>query len=354
MSGWKENVRKVTPYVAGEQPKCKNVVKLNTNENPYPPSPKVFEANKNIEVGEFSLYPNTVGEPLLGELVKYHGLKPGQVILGVGSDDILALAFLTFFNSDKPVFFPDITYSFYPVWAKLYDIPYKCPNVNDDYTININDYISDEKKGGIVIANPNAPTTIAMTKDEIEKIVAANKDLVIIIDEAYIDFGGQTVLSLIDKYDNLLVVRTYSKSRSMAGARIGYAMGNKELISAMLSVRDSINSYPMSRQSIAVGKASLEDEEYFNKCIEKIVATRKRSKLELEKRGFDVLESSANFLFAKPTKISAKELFEKLREKNIFVRYFEKERLSDRLRITVGTDEQMDKLFEAIDLIQNK
>lgn len=343
---WAKNVRKVTPYVPGEQPKQTNIIKLNTNENPYPPSPKVFDEHGKVNVSRFSLYPDPSASLLVEALAKYHGIGADQVFTGVGSDDVLALAFLTFFNSDTPILFPDITYSFYPVWAEVYRIPYECPLLQEDFTINVNDY--KKKNGGVVIANPNAPTSIALGISQVEEIIAANPEVVVIIDEAYVDFGGESVLPLIDKYDNLLVVRTYSKSRSMAGMRIGYAMGNLALIQAMKDVKESINSYTMNTESILIGAASLEDEEYFRKNIKKVMDTRAKTKKELEKIGFDVKESCTNFLFAGHKDVPAKEIFEKLRAKGIFVRYFDKPRINNYLRITIGTEEQMECFLKEV------
>ncbi len=251
MKAWEENIRKVVPYVPGEQPQIKDIIKLNTNENPYPPSPGVKKAHEEMEVSRFALYPDPAAKELVTALESYHGLDAGQVFVGVGSDDVLALAFLTFFNSDKPILFPDITYSFYPVWANVYRIPYECPKLTDDFRICPDDY--KKENGGVVIANPNAPTSLALSRDEIEEIIATNQDAIVIVDEAYIDYGGESALSLLPKYENLLVVRTYSKSRSMAGMRIGYAMGNKRLIQAMTDVKESINSYTMTRESIVLG-----------------------------------------------------------------------------------------------------
>ena len=269
MKAWEENIRKVVPYVPGEQPQVKDIIKLNTNENPYPPSPGVKKAHEEMEVSRFALYPDPAAKELVTALESYHGLDAGQVFVGVGSDDVLALAFLTFFNSDKPILFPDVTYSFYPVWANVYRIPYECPKLTDDFRICPDDY--KKENGGVVIANPNAPTSLALSRDEIEEIIAANQDVIVIVDEAYIDFGGESALSLLPKYENLLVVRTYSKSRSMAGMRIGYAMGNKRLIQAMTDVKESINSYTMTRESIALGAASLADEEYFQEKKQMVV-----------------------------------------------------------------------------------
>lgn len=349
MKAWEENIRKVVPYVPGEQPQEKDIIKLNTNENPYPPSPKVYEAHRNLEVDRFALYPDPAASRLVKGLEKYYGLQEGQVFVGVGSDDVLALAFLTFFNSDKPVLFPDVTYSFYPVWADVYRIPYECPPLDDNFCIRPEDY--KRENGGIVIANPNAPTSLALGRDAVEEIVAANPDVIVIVDEAYVDFGGETALPLLERYDNLLVVRTYSKSRSMAGMRIGFAMGNPELIKAMTDVKESINSYTMTMESIEVGAASLEDEDYFQEKLSKVVATRERAKKELRKREFTVLDSSTNFLFARPNQAEAQWLFEELKKEKIFVRHFTGERIKDYLRISVGTDQQMDCLLQAIDRI---
>lgn len=343
---WAANLRKVTPYTPGEQPQGTDIIKLNTNENPYPPSPAVFTQHGKIDVSRFGLYPELSAQSLVNHLAKYHGIKPENVFVGVGSDDVLSMAFLTFFNSGKPILFPDITYSFYPVWAEVYQIPYECPPLRDDFTIDPEDY--QRENGGVVIANPNAPTSIGLGLDKLEQIVAANPEVIVIVDEAYVDFGGETALPLIDKYDNLLVVRTYSKSRSMAGMRIGYAMGNEELIGAINDVKESVNSYTMNTESILIGAASLEDEEYFQTNLKKVMETRKRTKTALEEMGFEVKESKTNFLFAAHERIPAKEIFERLKEKNIYVRYFQKDRIENYLRITIGTDEQMDCFLEEI------
>lgn len=349
MNKWEENIRKVVPYVPGEQPQESGVIKLNTNENPYPPSPKVYEAHRKIEIDRYALYPDPAASELVTALEQYYGLEHGQVFVGVGSDDVLALSFLTFFNSDKPILFPDVTYSFYPVWADVYRIPYECPELDENFRIKLEDY--RRENGGIVIANPNAPTSIGMKRSEVEEIISSNPDVIVIVDEAYVDFGGETVLPLLKKYENLLVVRTYSKSRSMAGARIGFAMGNKRLIQALTDVKESINSYTMTMESIRIGAASLEDEDYFQRNLRKIVETRESAKKELEKRGFAVLPSQTNFLFAAHQKAEGQYLFEELRQRKIFVRHFNGERIGNYLRITVGTDEQMKRLFEALDEI---
>lgn len=343
---WAANVRKVTPYVPGEQPEEENRIKLNTNENPYPPSPKVFERHRDADVSSFSLYPELSAASLVRSLAAYHGISEREVFVGVGSDDVLSMSFLTFFNSGKPILFPDITYSFYPVWANVYRIPYECQPLRDDFTIDPADY--RRENGGVVIANPNAPTSIGLPVSAVEDIVRANSDVVVIVDEAYVDFGGETVLPLISKYDNLLVVRTYSKSRSMAGMRIGYAMGNPLLIQALNNVKESVNSYTMNTESILLGMASLEDEQYFRQNLEKIMTTRERVKEDLEALGFEVKPSQTNFLFVSHRTIPAGQIFERLKEKHIYVRYFNKERISNFLRITVGTDEQMEIFLDAV------
>ena len=349
MNQWEKNIRKVVPYVPGEQPQGTGIIKLNTNENPYPPSPKVYEASRNLNIDRFALYPDPAATELVEALEDYYGLERGQVFVGVGSDDVLSLAFLTFFNSDKPVLFPDITYSFYPVWAEVYRIPYECPALDADFRIRPEDY--RRENGGVVIANPNAPTSLGLGPGEIESIIQANPDVIVIVDEAYVDFGGETVLPLLDKYENLLIVRTYSKSRSMAGVRIGFAMGGKRLIQAMTDVKESINSYTMNAPAIRMGAAALADEDYFQDKLKKVIQTRERAKEELEKRNFSVLDSQTNFLFARHSSMGGQEIFEKLREKKIFVRHFNGERIREYLRITVGTDEQMAALMAALDEI---
>ncbi len=346
MSEWMKNVRKTEPYVPGEQPKTDNVIKLNTNENPYPPAPGVRKACAGMDTDRFRLYPDPDVTQLTEAIADYYGTDTSEVFVGVGSDDVLAMSFLTFFNSDKPILFPDITYSFYDVWAELFRIPYKRPALKDDFRIDINDYM--EPNGGIVLANPNAPTSLYEPVYNIEKIIKANSGSVVIIDEAYIDFGGESVLPLIHKYDNLLVVRTFSKSRSMAGVRIGFAMGSPLLIAALKDVKASYNSYTMNMPAITFGVEAVKDDAYFKNTLEKIINTRNRTKAELEQMGFAVLDSGANFLFASHEKMPAKMIFEKLREKNIYVRYFDKPRIDNYLRITVGTDDEMDAFICAV------
>ncbi len=338
MAGFRDNIRKVVPYTPGEQPKrVDNLIKLNTNENPYPPSPKVEEMMN--KVTGWRLYPDPAASKLVEALASYHGLNKDQVFVGVGSDDVLAMAFMTFFNSDKPILFPDITYSFYDVWADLFRIPYVQKPLDENFRIVADDYKCEN--GGIIFPNPNAPTGVYQSLDFIEEILQANPDVIVIIDEAYIDFGGQSALPLLEKYENLLVVQTYSKSRSLAGIRIGYAMGSAELIKALNDVKYSFNSYTMNQPSIAIGAAVLEDEEYFKEVTGKIVATREWFKEEMTKLGFTFEDSKSNFLFVTHETAKAKDIFEAAKENQIYVRYFAKPRIDNYLRITIGTDEEM-------------
>lgn len=343
---WQDNVRNVIPYTPGEQPESKNVVKLNTNENPYPPSDKVKKAIREFDTDTLKLYPNPEAADLVKALADYHKVDKENVFVGVGSDDVIGMAFLTFFNSKKPILFPDVTYSFYSVWADLYHIPYERPVLGDNFNIVKEDYYKEN--GGVIIPNPNAPTAVYEDLSVIEAIIQNNKDVVVIIDEAYIDFGGKSALELINKYDNLLVVQTYSKSRSMAGMRIGYAIGNKELIQNLNAVKNSYNSYTMNRPSIVAGVASLEDNEYFEAMLDKIIRTRERIKTELSILGFEFTDSKANFIFAAHKSVPAKEIFEALKKEEIYVRYFASKRIDNYLRISVGTDEEMDQLIEAL------
>ena len=339
---WEDNVKRVVPYVPGEQPKSK-VIKLNTNENPYPPSPKVKEVLNNYDIDELRLYPDVNAGELGEALARYYKVNENRVFVGVGSDDVLAVAFMTFFNSNKEILFPDITYSFYDVWADLYKIPYRMVALNDEFRINIDDYLVPN--GGIVIPNPNAPTGVEKDVRELEKIVAKNPDSVVIIDEAYVDFGATSMLPLINKYDNLLIVQTYSKSRSMAGARIGMAFGNEKLIKYMNDVKFSINSYTMNRLTVAAGTAALEDEEYFKETCDKVIATRERTKVRLRELGFDMPDSKSNFVFATHESIPASDIFNAAKSAGIYLRWWNKDRISNRLRISIGTDEEMDALF---------
>ncbi|MDE5946996.1 MAG: histidinol-phosphate transaminase [Oscillospiraceae bacterium] len=344
---WENNVRKIVPYTPGEQPKNPDKIKLNTNENPYPPSPRVMEILKSFDYNDLKLYPDTDSKVLADELSKYYKISPEQIFIGVGSDDVLSIAFLTFFNSEKPVFFPDITYSFYDVWADVYRIPYEQKPLTDDFKINPEDY--KKENGGIIFPNPNAPTGVEESIEMIEDIIKSNPDSVVIIDEAYVDFGGKSCLSLIDKYENLLVVQTFSKSRSMAGIRIGYAMGSKKLIKYMNDVKFSINSYTMNSITQVCGAEAVKDVEYFKETTAKIISTREYSKKRLKELGFVFEDSMSNFIFASHTKYKAEDIFRDLKSRNIFVRYWNKPRINNYLRITIGTDEEMNKLFSALE-----
>lgn len=349
MNLWEENIRRVTPYTPGEQPVGDKIVKLNTNECPYPPAPGVAETVKDIDSDKFRLYPDPEASELVSELAEYYGVKTNQVFVGVGSDDVIGMAFLTCFNSEKPILFPDITYSFYDVWADLFKIKYDTVPLNDKFEIEKEDYFREN--GGVIFPNPNAPTAIALDIDSVEEIVKNNQDVVVIVDEAYIDFGGQSALPLVEKYENLLVVRTFSKSRAMAGMRIGYAIGSEKLIFAMKAVKFSYNSYTMNQTAICAGVAAIKDDDYFKKIVSKVVETRENAKIRLKELGFEFTDSNANFLFATHKSISAKVIFEKLKQENIYVRYFNKPRIDNYLRITIGTDEEMEILYKALEHI---
>lgn len=343
---YEQNVRRVVPYTPGEQPKNKNIIKLNTNENPYPPAPGVERTLKELDADRLRLYPDPAIADLVEALAEYHGVGKEQVFVGVGSDDVLAMAFLTFFNSEKPILFPDITYSFYDVWADLFRIPYKTCPLNEEFEILAKDY--EAENGGIIFPNPNAPTGVLQPLSMIEGVLQKNPDVVVMVDEAYIDFGGETCLPLLDKYENLLVVRTFSKSRSLAGLRIGYAVGSAKMIKYLNDVKFSYNSYTLNYPTICMGVESVKDEAHFVAMRDKLVATRERSKRELKALGFDFQDSMANFIFAKHESMAAEEIFNALKERNIYVRYWNKPRINNYLRITIGTDEQMDVLFAAL------
>lgn len=349
---WEDNVRKVVPYVPGEQPNKQGMIKLNTNECPYPPAPAVTQALQSYKCEKLRLYPEFPEQTFLAEvLADYYHVKKEQLFIGVGSDDVLSQAFLTFFNSNEPILFPDITYSFYDVWADLYRIPYQRMPLDEEFRIRKEDYIPEKssvRNGGIVFPNPNAPTGVFMPVEEIEEIIAANPDVVVIVDEAYIDFGGVSCLPLVEKYDNLLVVQTFSKSRAMAGIRIGYAIGSEKLIRYLNDVKYSVNSYTMNRPALALGAASVQDDAYFKEICGKIIGTRERSAAKLAALGFRFPKSYANFLFVMHESVPAKEIFTKLKENDIYVRYWEKERINKYLRITIGTDEQMNALFTTL------
>lgn len=351
MKAFEKNIRKVEPYVPGEQPQHK-VIKLNTNENPFPPAPGVAKVLSEMDVDRMRLYPDPTVRPLVDELAKYYNVGSDQVFVGVGSDDVLAMCFLTFFNSEKPIFFPDITYSFYKVWAELYRIPYECQQLDDDFRIVKEDYY--KPNGGVIIANPNAPTSLYAELSDIEDIIANNQDSIVIIDEAYIDFAGKSAIELIDRYDNLVVVQTFSKARSMAGMRIGYAISNPTLIKYLNDAKYSFNSYTMNQTSIICGVEAVKDREYFEKTVSQIIEIRDWAMKELRTLGFECLESAANFIFAKHPEYDAKELFTALKENDIYVRFWGSRRIEQYLRISIGTREEMKTMFAFLRKHMNK
>lgn len=343
---WTKNLRNIEPYVPGEQSSDKEIIKLNANENPYPPSPKALEVMKTFNIDELKKYPNANATPLKQALADYYNVDIKNVFVGNGSDDVIAIAFQALFNSDLPIAYPDLTYSFYPVWCRLFGIPFKTYPVDDDFRINPEDY--REKNGGVVIPNPNAPTSIGEGLDFVRKIMEYNQDSVVIIDEAYVDFGGVSSIALIHEYENLLVTGTFSKSRSLAGLRIGFAIGSERLISVLEAVKNSYNSYTVDSLSIEIGRASVLDDEYFKATCKKIMNTRQRVTEELRSLGFKVMDSSANFLFATHSALSMKDMFAYLKNKKVFIRYFAVPRIENYVRITIGTDEEMDVLMREI------
>lgn len=343
MKPWEANIRHVVPYVPGDQPKGNRLVKLNTNENPYPPAPGVRQALQEMDYDLFRKYPDPTASMLVHSLARYYGVDDSQVFVGVGSDDVIAMAFLTFFNSGKPVLFPDITYSFYKVWADLFQIPYENPAVDQDFKIHKEDYYREN--GGVIFPNPNAPTGLYLPFSEVEDILRHNQDVIVIVDEAYIDFGGTSALELVERYENLLVVQTFSKSRSMAGMRIGFAIGSPALIKALNDVKYSYNSYTMNMPSLVLGTEAVKDDAYFKEMLEKVMNTRERAKVRLRELGFSFPDSMTNFIFATHERVSAEELFEALRKEQIFVRYFKQPGLDQYLRISIGTDEEMETLY---------
>ena len=350
MREWEKNVRKVVPYVPGEQPKLLDVIKLNTNENPYPPAPGVEKVLKEFDADTLRLYPDPLVSDLVKAIADFYGLNENQVFTGVGSDDVLAMIFMTFFNSEKPLIFPDITYSFYDVWADMLRIPYETIALDDDFRIKPEDYYREN--GGVIFPNPNAPTGELLSLDMVEDIIEHNSDVIVVVDEAYIDFGGVSALPLIEKYDNVIVVQTFSKSRSLAGSRVGYAMANPVLIKYLNDVKYSFNSYTMDRITIAAATEAVKDRDYFAETTAKVIKTREWTKNELAGLGFEFGDSKSNFIFARHPKMSGQALFEKLKAEQVFVRHFSKpERIADYLRISIGTDQQMQKLISILERI---
>jgi histidinol-phosphate aminotransferase len=344
---WSKVVHDLTPYVPGEQPKLDKLVKLNTNENPYGPSPRVLDALRAATGDSLRLYPDPSSDLLREAMARVHGVKPDQVFVGNGSDEVLAHAFLGLLKHDKPILFPDITYSFYPVYSKLFDITYREVPLTESFEINVDDFFIEN--GGIVFPNPNAPTARLLAVSEIERLLNANTESVVIVDEAYIDFGGESAVRLVDRYPQLLVVHTLSKSYSLAGLRVGYAIGQAELIEGLVRVKDSFNSYPLDRFAQAGATAAMQDREYFDQTRTRVIETRTNLTRELNALGFEVLPSAANFVFARHPEQDGAELTAKLRERNIVVRHFKRpQRVDQFLRITVGTDAQSAALVDAL------
>lgn len=343
---WSPLVHSLTPYVAGEQPRMSGLVKLNTNENPYGPSPRALAAIADAANNSLRLYPDPAALPLRQAIAARHDLDPDEVFIGNGSDEVLAHTFHALLNHEKPLLFPDVTYSFYPTYCRLYGIEFRQIPLDKDMQVRIEDY--RQPCGAIILPNPNAPTGIARPLAEIEALIEDHPDQVVVIDEAYVDFGGESAIPLVRKYPNLLVIQTFSKSRGLAGLRVGFAVGQRPLIEALERVKDSFNSYPLDRLALAGAIGAWEDEEWFQRHRDLIVASRERLTKALEGLGFDVLKSSANFLFARHSQKSGADLAMGLREKAILVRHFSQERTRDFVRITIGTDAECDQLLAAL------
>ncbi|MDN8271538.1 histidinol-phosphate transaminase [Acinetobacter baumannii] len=349
MRFWSPEVRELEPYVPGEQPKIQNLLKLNTNENPYPPSPKVVEAVQAVlhaQADALRLYPDPDATALKQAIAKQQNINVSQVFVGNGSDEVLAHIFKAFFLQDEPILYPDITYSFYPVYSQFFGTKTKEIPLNENFEIDVRDYT--QPNGGVIITNPNAPTSIALSLAEIEQVLQANPDRVVVIDEAYVDFGAESAVSLINRYENLVVCQTTSKSRSLAGLRVGFAIAQSHLIAALEAVKNSFNSYPIDRFAIAAAEASFEDQAYFEEQCQKVITSREKLVRDLTELGFNVLPSKANFIFATHSQHDAGQLAQKLREQGIIVRYFNKPRINQFLRITVGTDEQNARLVQTL------
>ena len=349
MRFWSPEVRELEPYVPGEQPKIQNLLKLNTNENPYPPSPKVVEAVQKVlenSADALRLYPDPDASELKQAIAKQQNVAVGNVFVGNGSDEVLAHIFKAFFVQEQPLLYPDITYSFYPVYSQFFGVKTKILPLNDDFEIVVDDY--KQANGGIIIANPNAPTSIALGLSAIEEILQTNPNSVVVIDEAYVDFGAESAVKLVEKYDNLVVCQTTSKSRSLAGLRVGFAIAQPHLIAALEAVKNSFNSYPMDRFAIAAAVASFQDQAYFEAQCQKVIASREKLVTDLTSLGFKILPSHANFIFASHPQQDAGELAAALRERGIIVRYFNKPRINQYLRITIGTDDQNQRLADTL------
>ncbi|MFW1940138.1 histidinol-phosphate transaminase [Acinetobacter junii] len=352
MRFWSPEVRDLEPYVPGEQPKIQNLLKLNTNENPFPPSPKVVDAVQAVlthQADALRLYPDPDATALKQAIAKQQNVDVSQVFVGNGSDEVLAHIFKAFFIQQEPILYPDITYSFYPVYSQFFGVQTKQIPLNEKFEIDISDY--EQENGGIIITNPNAPTSIALGLDKIEQVLKANPNRVIVIDEAYVDFGAESAVELVSRYENLVVCQTTSKSRSLAGLRVGFAIAQAHLIAALEAVKNSFNSYPIDRFAIAAAVASFEDQDYFQEQCEKVIASREKLVDNLTELGFNVLPSKANFIFATHSLHDAAQLAEQLREQGIIVRYFNKPRINQFLRITIGTDEQNQRLVDTLKML---
>ncbi|MQW22364.1 MULTISPECIES: histidinol-phosphate transaminase [unclassified Lactococcus] len=341
---WKDKIRKVEPYVSGEQPKLEQMIKLNTNENPYPPSEKVRAVLQSVNADKLALYPNSDAETLRTALAEFWQFDESQIFIGNGSDEVLSLSFLTFFNSDKPVFMPDVTYPFYPTYCDLYGIKYVKQAVDADFHIQAKDYVAEN--GGIIFCNPCNPTGISEPLDLIEQILEQNQESVVIIDEAYADFSGQSAIPLLDKYENLLITRTFSKARSLAGIRLGVALGSSYAIGKLYDVKNSFNSYCVDMIAQEIGLASIQDTEQMLANVDKIIATRTWFSKAVEKLGFVSTDSQTNFVFIRCEQFSGQTLYDRMYNKHIIVRYWDKPGISDWVRITIGTDEQMKQVLE--------
>lgn len=346
---WSERIKDLVPYTPGEQPKDRAFIKLNTNENPYPPSPKVLKAIEGAAGDGLRLYPDPEATALRQAIAEYHRLKPEQVFCGNGSDEVLGLCFYAFFTPGKKVVFPDITYSFYPVYTQLFGLDYEEIPLNEDFTLPVEKFLGGN--GGAVICNPNAPTGRTLPLTDIRRILDANPDVVVLVDEAYADFGAQSAAELISEYPNLVVVCTMSKSRSLAGMRIGYALGNADLIAGVNCVKNSFNSYPLDRLALAAGEAAIRDVEYFEHTRHSIMQTRERTTARLRELGFRVHDSNANFIFITHPDKSGQELQQGLRERGVLVRWFNKPRIDQYLRVSIGTEADMEQMCAACEEI---
>ncbi len=346
---WSAFVHNLQPYVPGEQPKMANLVKLNTNENPYGPSPKVLEAIQMGVSDRLRLYPDPTSHELKQTIADYYKVNTANVFVGNGSDEVLGHIFHALFQHEPPLLFPDITYSFYPVYCQLYKIDYQTVPLTADFQIDINDYLRDN--GGIIFPNPNAPTGCVLSVDEIERLLQQNQDSVVVVDEAYIDFGGETAIPLTQKYPNLLVTQTLSKSRSLAGMRIGFAVGHADLVEALVRVKDSFNSYPLDSLAEAAAVAAFRDRSYFKETCDKVIQSRDKVTKGLQELGFEVLPSAANFVFTRHPEYDAADLAAGLRKEGVIVRHFNKRRIDQFLRITIGTPSENQHLLSVIDTL---